>query len=556
MEQATKLPGIFFFSFRFQLARGEGTPPASPTRADLDRELEAIRRTPDAIATHELARQMRSHLNRLSLFHRLPTEMISAIFCFAQSCARPDEQVVRIASVSRLWREIATQMCSTLWATLDTLPIPLISIFLSRSEPAPLEIIFDTSTTPTRVDILEFFELVVPHIHRWRVCRIVHNKLEENKQDVLSLLQQTAAAPHLEVLQLNFLDGTQPHVIPFELSHPFSGIAPRLHTINCDIHISLSSQILRGLAKLHLSKIVYTEPTELLRALELCPLLESISFLWLQFRSIPIARAPDPVIALRHLQVLHIEELWQAQWVRLRLLPCIIVPASCNLCIKAHVRSNGDLRHLLPRRSNFLPNLPDIQSVRMLHISCDADVCILRVCGYIFEARDAEAFSFTMIWGDVPHDNVFPRVLSSIVREFPLPLIEEVYFWWMGGHHDSDLLASVESFLRVHPTLKNITFAGCWPWDRILEILVVTPTRHLCPLLEELSLICNSPNWDAGERALLELVKSRTAPMPGHLASMVPLQRLFFGSPCARPSASTLLKLQTYVTAGSKLYDL
>ncbi|KDQ09424.1 hypothetical protein BOTBODRAFT_37003, partial [Botryobasidium botryosum FD-172 SS1] len=243
----------FLLRFRYQLARGEDTRPGSPvnpTRADLDHELEVIR--------HELARQIRSHLNQHSLFYRLPIEVVSVIFHLVVhdgtlQDAEPAKEAIKISSISRLWREIATEMCPTLWTKLDALPTPLLDLFLSRSRSAPLEILFTPSAVGRTVEILEFLERVVPHIHRWRVCRIVYDT-SPGEQDVLKLLQEASApAPQLEVLQLNFMVMYDPTIIPLEFLDPFCGITPRLRTIDCDFYVPMSSPIFRGLTNLHLS---------------------------------------------------------------------------------------------------------------------------------------------------------------------------------------------------------------------------------------------------------------------------------------------------------------
>ncbi|KDQ12869.1 hypothetical protein BOTBODRAFT_188882 [Botryobasidium botryosum FD-172 SS1] len=560
---APEILEAFLSSFRYQLPRGEGVHTASsttPTRVDLDRELGGILRTPDAIAAHELARQIRSHLNRISLFHRLPTEVVSIIFHLAVHNDQlrqyePAKLAIRISSVSQLWREIATQMCSTLWTKLDALPAPLLDLFLSRSGSAPLEIVFTTWTAPSTVSALHFFERIVPYIHRWRDCRIFYD-VSKNR-DVLSLLQEASApAPQLEVLRLHFV---AMHGPPLEWPDPFRGITPRLCTLDCDFYIPLSSPIFRGLTKLHLSCIEYPEPDpihHLLGILGLCLLLESISFVDLIFLATPIAHASDLSITLRYLQKLYIFQELGAQWVQSHFLPRIIVPASCILKITANVRHDDELRHLIPQRSNFLPSLPDIQSVRTLHIYYPRVDYNISVRGKM-TAGDQNAFALTFLYPTEPNNpgdlDGCARIISSFRTSLPLPLLEQVAFS-RGQRNDSDPIPSLESFFRAHPTLKTIALDGYWPWDRVLELFVAAPIRELCPLLQAMYL---APAQGLDEKMLLEAVKSRTAPAvdSSHLRGVTALQHLFFDPRCdyyEHPSASALSTLQNHVTVDFK----
>ncbi|KDQ09434.1 hypothetical protein BOTBODRAFT_526562 [Botryobasidium botryosum FD-172 SS1] len=411
-EQLDNLPS----SFRYELARTEGDihttgPFASLIRPDLDRELEAIQRAPDAVAAHELARQIRSHLNQLSFVYRLPTEIISAIFhLVVQTDMRrswPVRHATRISIVSRLWRDIATQSCATLWTKISwpVLPISLLELCLSRSRSAPLDIVLHSAIVRRKADILRFLELVVPHIHRWRDFRVIY--YDSRVQDILSFLQEASApAPLLEVLQFNFGPMYDPPRVPLQFLQPFCGITPRLRTINSNVYIPMSSPVYRGLTELHLYYINYPEPDpirRLLGILELCPLLKSLCITELVLlATIPTDHVSDPIILLRHLQKLYIAEEWDARWMLSHFLPRIAIPTSCRLDIAANARWGDHLYRLIPQRSNFLLNLPDLQSVRALHMHCPWSRDNTSVCGKIL-TDDPDAFKFTVVYPDEPH---------------------------------------------------------------------------------------------------------------------------------------------------------
>ncbi|KDQ09432.1 hypothetical protein BOTBODRAFT_37012 [Botryobasidium botryosum FD-172 SS1] len=530
------------FSIQYELACGEDTSmiglSTSLTRADLDRELEIIQRIPDAVATHEPARQIRFDLNRFSLFHRLPTEVISAIFhLVVQSNMQqswPAKHAVRISSVSQLWREIATEMCATLWTRLDALPASLLDLFLSRSKSVPLTVVYENSVA----------RRILPHIHRWRVCRVDPHSPPDTFPQELS-----APAPQLEVLRLS--------VAPRDdlgYSNLFGGVTPRLREVYVDLnYVPMSCPIFQGLTKLHLYCITYREPNsidQLLGILELCPLMESISLTHLTFWTLPIAPMPGPLITLRHLQNLDLEESGGRgrQWARSHFLPRIIVPASCTLDIIAGVRWSDDLRHLLPQRSDFLPSLPDIQSVRVLHVSC----CGERSSHMYGKASDRIVFALSLERFDEPNangsHNAFPRMISSIGRALPLPLLAEVALS-QDRPCDSDPTSALESFFRIHANLKIVRLRGHWPWSSILDLFVPTPTRQLCPLLQDLYL---APATPLDGRVLLEVVRSRTTPETDspHPRGVATLQHLFFHPNRKRPSPSVLATLRTHVTVG------
>ncbi|KDQ09431.1 hypothetical protein BOTBODRAFT_191064 [Botryobasidium botryosum FD-172 SS1] len=535
-------------SFRYELACGGDThtagSSASLARTDLDRELEVIQRTPDSVAAHELARQIRSRLNQFSLLHRLPTELISTIFHFVVESDTlegwPAKHAVRISSVSRLWREIATETCATLWTRLDPLPSRLLDLFLSRSGTAPLAIAYEGS----------YSRNMLPYIHRWGICRVQLYTSEEPPLQELSV-----PAPQLEVLRFDV--GPRESISYLNL---FCGVTPRLREIYIDFsHIPMSCPIFRGLTGLHLYCIAYREPNpidQLLGILELCPLMKSISFTCLVFPTLPIAPMPGPLITLRYLQNLDLEEGrgQSRQWARTHFLPRIIVPNSCTLDIGASVRWGDDLRHLLPQRSDFLPNLSDIQPVRVLDVSCwgERSSCVR---GKTF-VSDRVAFVLSLERFGEPDGNddrnAFPRTISSIGRALPLPLLEEVALS-QSRPCDSDPTSALKSFFRIYPSLRIVRLRGHWPWSSILDLFVVTPTRQLCPLLQDLWL---APDEPLDGKVLLEVVKSRTAPEVDspHLCGVAPLQHVYFDPNHERPSSSVRAALRTYVTASFKAF--
>ncbi|KDQ09435.1 hypothetical protein BOTBODRAFT_178989 [Botryobasidium botryosum FD-172 SS1] len=322
-------------------------------------------------------------------------------------------------------------------------------------------------------------------------------------QEMLSFLQEASVpAPLLEALRLNFGPMYDPPAASLEFLQPFCGITPQLRTIDSNVYIPMGSPIYRGLTRLHLSYINYPEPDpirQLLGILGLCLLLESLCFVHLVLLpTIPTAHASDPIITLCHLQKLHIVE-WDARWVPSHFLPRII---------------------------------PDLRSVRALYMrSSETD------SGHNTSARGKllvgglDAFKFTI---KSPWMSTSAEVAIS-----------------RSQCRNLDPASALESFFRVHLTIKTVALNVYWPWDEIFGLFVVTPTKQLCPLLEDLYIA--SPQ-ELDERTLLEAVKSRAVPAVDspHLRGVTALRHLFFGLRYDRPSPSALSALQSYVTVDFK----
>ncbi|KDQ09433.1 hypothetical protein BOTBODRAFT_37013 [Botryobasidium botryosum FD-172 SS1] len=146
----------------------------------------------------------------------------------------------------------------------------------------------------------------------------------------------------------------------------------------------------------------------------------------------------------------------------------------------------------------------------------------------------------------------FSRTISSIGRALSLPLLEEVNLAQDEFYYcRSNPTPALESFFRTYPTIKTVKLCGHWAWGSILGLFVATPTRQLCPLLQDLWL---APAKPLNESVLLEVVKSRTTPEVDspHLRGVVPLQRLFFGPNDERLSLSVLATLRTHVAVDFK----
>ncbi|KDQ20502.1 hypothetical protein BOTBODRAFT_26517 [Botryobasidium botryosum FD-172 SS1] len=486
------------------------------SRRSLDEELQALQRASEAIATYALKRMLenRSQRNRLSLIHQLPAEILSTIFSLAVRDKRGRQSfhdITLISSVCRLWRGIINDNSPAFWTELCTLPTQLVNIFLTRSRAVPLEIEFDRTHNTGVVHFSDFLRLVLPQLHRWKICRFVLHDRKFDKEAIASFLQHTStSASQLEILdlQLKTEEGLPNRLVVSH--HPFAGATLQLRNLTLDgILVPLEAPIFKGLTRLTLRHISYPDPEsiyQLLRVLEASPLLEAIDFTNLRFLPIP-SFAPEAhgisVIRLPELRRIIWGEDDYRQQGRYQTLSHIVTPASCFIGMCPIVTPDGDLYQILPLQSVDSTNLPNLVTTNDLTVGLDdRDSCALQAWGPAGVTFIANLIGV----GEEESEEFCPRIISNLGRVFPMPVLEALELEFCDGMEGPALVAEFAEFLRIHPTITRVKLVGAA--HTLMDLFVIASTRRLCPLLQKLHLV-SCPSF--GKAVLLDLVASRTS---------------------------------------------
>ncbi|KAG9014346.1 hypothetical protein FRB94_012752 [Tulasnella sp. JGI-2019a] len=279
------------------------------TRPSITEETSALIRAFPSLglsaAQVEILRRRRSH-NSLSVIHRLPTELLVAIFLqaihipenelFSRKKSDGLHKLRNLAGVSSAWKEIV-RACPDLWSVVDGRDTPHIwKAVLSLSKATPIMVFLP----PAPQFDVKFWEAVSQHVSRWQSARLwltqdadlsplglmdapevsrIDLARSGDKSVVVDLFQGNA--PRLEILKLT-------RVGLFDWSTPF-----------------LSSSHLRVLS---LAKVEASGPTiqQLAHTLRSCGALEELS-LWMityKYGATPTDPASDtvPTISLPNLR--------------------------------------------------------------------------------------------------------------------------------------------------------------------------------------------------------------------------------------------------------------
>ncbi|KAI0324425.1 hypothetical protein GY45DRAFT_1331553 [Cubamyces sp. BRFM 1775] len=156
----------------------------------------------------------------MSPIHSLPVELLTRIFQLGvDSDPIPDEQIrgeptfeVLVSHVCRYWRQIALHT-PHLWTTIHFRTRAHMSrgeVYLSRNGRLPIDIYVDTCSEDDyqlrkdllfRGEFLPVFDVVLPHIDRWRELHLIVADLE-CKTFARKVLSTCGTAPALQTLQL------------------------------------------------------------------------------------------------------------------------------------------------------------------------------------------------------------------------------------------------------------------------------------------------------------------------------------------------------------------
>ncbi|OJT12839.1 hypothetical protein TRAPUB_10674 [Trametes pubescens] len=156
----------------------------------------------------------------MSPIHSLPVELLTTIFQLGvDSDPIPDDQTrgehtfeVLVSHVCRHWRHVALHT-PHLWTTVHFRTLAHMArgeVYLARNAHLPIDIYVDTCSEDDyhlrkdllfRDQFLAVFNVVLPHIHRWRELHLIVADLE-CKSFARQVLSKCGTAPALRTLQL------------------------------------------------------------------------------------------------------------------------------------------------------------------------------------------------------------------------------------------------------------------------------------------------------------------------------------------------------------------
>lgn len=223
----------------------------------------------------ELTRLARSH-GSLTLVDRIPPEVFSSIFHYILHYSPPKERYRILDSLSQVSTKWQAMIANTpsLWSVINVWDDPETrSRALDRSGTCPLTVLCYHTAVLTDQPVpsertRSLFTALMPHIERWK--HIYIGQLEY-LTDVEPFLQYPA--PNIESFEIG-RGGSGTYLSQLDL---FGEDAPRLQEVFImGTAIEWDSPVLHGLKFLTLSRLgQHPTPTEMLRILEHCPLLET-----------------------------------------------------------------------------------------------------------------------------------------------------------------------------------------------------------------------------------------------------------------------------------------
>ncbi|KDQ19441.1 hypothetical protein BOTBODRAFT_184463 [Botryobasidium botryosum FD-172 SS1] len=490
--------------------------PSQATRYLLDEEIEFTELALNGLESYfsrKLA-ALRLRRNQLAPILRLPNETLSSIFSFASRSLTDYLSAIRllltISSVSRVWREIALRS-PRLWTRLERSPLPLLSLFLTRSKQAPLEVAFDTSYTASGARFSSCVALVSPHAHRLRRCILRCQEAEVFKSLVL------LPAPYLEILVLDC--GPYFDIQAYDYSelflHPFAGHTPALRELTLEgVFVPPAHRIYSNLIKLRLSHIVYTRPEAMRdfpKLFEAAPLLEELYLGRLYFFPTPDAAPhaswpPGPATHLSHLRTLDIRHI-TPESVPAYLLSHIILPPTTRFTLSMHTNLNGDIPDVTSPFSDTHSNrLPNLSSISALFIENQGFQYVLRG-----DTRQSSG-SFSL---ELTANEWAPMLatISKLGRGFSMPYLKSVHISDLKSTIHAEAAIAIRAFLDRHSSIEELELDNCH--SSMIEVPLMTNPQHICPQLKCLIIKGCSLN----PTKLIEIVEARTKPNGSVLGS-------------------------------------
>ncbi|KDQ13429.1 hypothetical protein BOTBODRAFT_55978 [Botryobasidium botryosum FD-172 SS1] len=471
----------------------------------VEEEMEAVElalRAFQACTMQTLAR-LRTRQNELVPVHRLPNELLGAIFVLAGSTSFQVSgwpASFSISQVCKLWRQVALNT-PRLWMNIDvSAGDELASIYVERSGTAPLNLSVNFGVLPSQDDKTR--EIYWSrYADRWSRLSIQNPSPITTSQDC-ALRWLTHSAPILEALEISTQQrfGRQRSLdVSLDIQ------MPRLREVKlAGLYLPLTLPIFRGLTILHLTRIMYTFMTaiSLLRVLVECPALEELRFDLLVIEGgsdrdeIPGNTMPE-IVDLSHLRVITLRHL-PVRTTQYLLVHIAIPPRAALEVLLDCLQPDEDLTHTLPPNLTHLSNLFSVTALEFFVTpSSGTRACFLR-------GRDAAGASLLSISVRKNNNNApVQRIMASLGPSLSImPLRAFVLHLYANGRWSASAFCRT---LDYFPSIKALAFHECH--QKFLKALAYSNGRAVCPSLEALMISdCAIPN-----HALAHLVWSRTA---------------------------------------------
>ncbi|KDQ15783.1 hypothetical protein BOTBODRAFT_31265 [Botryobasidium botryosum FD-172 SS1] len=479
-----------------------------------------------ACTTQTLVR-LRNRQNELSPMHRLPNELLGAIFVLVGASGR--NAPFSVSQVCKLWREIALNT-PHLWTNVNVLAGPnLAFMYAERSGAAPLDLSVSIETPSSHIDEARAIYWS-RYADRWGSLKIRCSVQPATLEDSGVLLWLTRPAPVLESLEISTNSEFGWQVSP--------GISPDIQ-MPClrkiklfGFHLPLTLPIFRGLTIIHLSRIVYSA-TELHRALVECPMLE-------EFRVSGALRAnatsdqdePDrftpQIIELSHLRHLSFSCI-PTRMIQYLLTHIATPPRSTLDIVLSRLLPEECLEDTFPLNPAHLSNLSSVVSLEFFAFA-GGTMCQVRGK----DSTEAHLLSISA-YGELGNWPI-RKIMTSLGPSLSIMPVQNFTLRSYANRRwsASTLCRTLEYF----PSIRVLGFGGCH--EKFLKALT-RPTGR-CPSLETLRI----SDCAISNRALSHLVWSRTAHNKDISSNMAHLKEVQLFGPLY---ADTVPALSPYVEA-------
>ncbi|KDQ13975.1 hypothetical protein BOTBODRAFT_33093 [Botryobasidium botryosum FD-172 SS1] len=437
-----------------------------------------------------------SRQNQALPIYRLPNEIISYIFELANETdpdsisPHPLRLYTRwsISHVSRLWRQVALHM-PRLWSIIVSTDCHVVEVCVIRSKDAPLDISLPNYDPSARRSMLfpsphvarfkSCMEILAPHIGRWQSLEFGDVSIEE------FMPYLDAAAPQLETLALSLSDyDPDQDLLLGDVLLP--GNFPRVRELFLiNAHIPLASPIYAGLTYLRLHDINFDTSSmdDLHSAINACPNLESLDLDRVIVR-LPSSLSPsNPALSLELPKLSSLGLIDLQTFVTRDILASIRPSPSLELSTFNSLEGNDNLCNILPVGTHLSRTMPSLSRIK--HLTFLFGVEHDGVASFDLSGREdmgPNIMDFSCI---SPNPGFLASSLFQVIGQ-QLDLSHLISLTLIGL---TNALFSVDSFtnmLKHLPTIHRLEFKHCS--TSFIEILCVTPTRSVCPMLSTLSI--------------------------------------------------------------------
>ncbi|KDQ14664.1 hypothetical protein BOTBODRAFT_338042 [Botryobasidium botryosum FD-172 SS1] len=188
-------------------------------------------------------------------------------------------------------------------------------------------------------------------------------------------------------------------------------------------------------------------------------------------------------------------------WI-LYILPRIEVPVACQLWVRGSITGqDGDLRQLLPEPSHNPLSMPMMAHISQLNLLLGREDANKHTLKSYIPDRGHHAIR-VKFEGWMTDKQVTQRVVSNLGSVLPMPSLKHPILSSLIVALEPGLISALTGFLHSHSAIDAITLVDSAV--QLLELLVVTPGRILCPLLDTLHLGGDDGSSKLDESTLLE----------------------------------------------------